>query len=147
MTIDCGSKSGEMMLVDTVTILEHLYSHYFIPVPLCSISVKQIFSEKIKGLSLVGVVRRVSLTPTIFRLLEISYHSGVIQERIVRNTNEKQLANLFAECYCENCMLIFPTVSGELTKEGKEFLSKHCQSDNLDIRYHIFIIIFFISGH
>jgi hypothetical protein len=46
-----------------------------------------------------------------------------------------------------NCKLIFPTDSGELTKEGKEFLGKHSQSDNLDIRYDIFIILFFISDH
>jgi hypothetical protein len=57
-------------------------------------------------------------------------------------------SNSFEERLSENCKLIFSTDSGELTKEGKEFLGKHCQSDNLDIRYDIFIILFFfISDH
>jgi hypothetical protein len=51
-------------------------------------------------------------------------------------------SNSFEERLSENCKLIFPTDSGELTKEGKEFLGKHSQSDNLDIRYDIFIILF-----
>jgi hypothetical protein len=54
-------------------------------------------------------------------------------------------SNSFEERLSENCKLIFPTDSGELTKEGKEFLAKLCQSDNLDIRYDIFIILFLLS--
>jgi hypothetical protein len=59
-------------------------------------------------------------------------------------------SNSFEERLSENCKLIFPAVSGELTKEGKEFLAKLCQSDNLDIRYGYMEHIchyFFFSDH